>query len=221
MKRVVKPELLDEDSGTAAQITASLRDLQRINRWFGGSRTTLQLLRRIAQVRKCARITLLEIGAGQGYPPLMAEQSLAAAGVKLEVVLLDKLSSHLPQNGTPVIAADAMRLPFRDGTFDVVSSNLFAHHFEPDALQLLTNESLRVARVGVLINDLIRSPIHLALTYAALPLFRSPLTWHDGPASVRRAYTLDEMRDILSQTTARRVEISSWYLYRMGVLLWK
>ena len=72
-----------------------------------------------------------------------------------------------------------------------------------------------------LINDLVRSPLHLALVYAGLPLFRSRITWHDAPASVRRAYTRQEMRQMLQGLPAERVTISKHYLYRMGVLLWK
>ena len=40
MKRVLTPELLDTDSGTPAEVAASLGDLRRINRWFGGVATT-------------------------------------------------------------------------------------------------------------------------------------------------------------------------------------
>jgi hypothetical protein len=72
-----------------------------------------------------------------------------------------------------------------------------------------------------MINDVVRSPLHLALVYAGLPLFRSRLTWHDAPASVRQAYTVEEMREMLASTPAARVEISSHYLFRMGVIAWK
>jgi hypothetical protein len=73
----------------------------------------------------------------------------------------------------------------------------------------------------VLINDLIRSRLHLLLVYLGLPLFRSRITWHDAPASVRRAYTCDEMRVLLADVGAREVQVSRHYLFRMGVLLWK
>jgi len=83
------------------------------------------------------------------------------------------------------------------------------------------NEGLRVCRRAVIINDLIRHPVHLAMVLAGSPLYRSRLTRHDAPASVRQAYTIDEMRDMLRGTTAARVEISRHYLFRMGVIVWK
>ena len=144
-----------------------------------------------------------------------------AEGIELSVTLLDRAWSHLPGNGVASVAGDALQLPFCDDAFDVVSCSLFAHHFQPDALQAFARESLRVSRRALLINDLIRSRLHLWLVYAGLPLFRSRITWHDAPASVRNAYTVEEVRQILQGLPAQRITISRHNLYRMGVLVWK
>jgi ubiquinone/menaquinone biosynthesis C-methylase UbiE len=221
MKRIVIAELLDDDLGTPKEVADSLADLRRINNWFGGTATTTALVRRVARETGHQELSLLEIGAGLGDVPLAARLALGKDGIELQVTLLDRSWSHLPGNGTLAISGDAMRLPFCDDAFDVVSCSLFAHHFEPDELQQLVKEALRVSRQAVLINDLIRSRLHLALTYAGLPLFQSRITWHDAPASVRRAYTRKEMRSMLAKLPAKRVEITRHYLYRMGALVWK
>jgi SAM-dependent methyltransferase len=221
MQRKVIPEMLDDDLGTPAEVAASLRDLRHINQWFGGTATTTDLLRQVFRESRSQELSLLEVGAGAGDTPLTAGQTLATEGFQLRVALLDRVWSHLPRNGTASIAGDALRLPVADNSFDVVSCTLLAHHFEPDVLRDFAVEALRVARQAVLINDLIRSPLHLALVYAGLPLFRSRLTRHDAPASVRRAYTCTEMCTLLTDIPATRREITRHYLYRMGVLLWK
>lgn len=220
MRRKVISELLDNDLGTAAEIAASLADLQHVNDWFGGIRTSVSLLRRAAHASGVQQLSVLEVGAGAGDVPLAAKKVLAREGIALDVTLLDRLASHLPAGDTVSVVGDALRLPFTDDAFDVVSCSLLAHHFEPNALQLFVREALRVCRRAVLINDLIRSRMHLVLVYLGLPLFRSRITWHDAPASVRRAYAVDEMRGILSSLPAQ-VEITRHYLYRMGVLIWK
>ncbi|MGC2111737.1 MAG: methyltransferase domain-containing protein [Candidatus Korobacteraceae bacterium] len=221
MRRKVIPELLDDDAGTASEIAATLVDLRHINDWFGGTRTTFELLRRVASEGDLREMSVLEVGAGAGDVPLAARRKFARLGIDLRVTLLDRSWSHLPANGTASVSGDALHLPFRDEVFDVISSSLFVHHLEPDVLRRFCCEALRVCRRAVLINDLIRSPLHLALVYAGLPLFRSHITWHDAPASVRRAYTPAEMRQMFAGLTARRVAISRHYLYRMGILLWK
>jgi hypothetical protein len=103
----------------------------------------------------------------------------------------------------------------------VVGSSLFVHHLEPEELHRFAREALRVARHAFVINDLVRHPLHLALALAGRPIYRSRITRHDAPASVRRAYTIDEVRRILQDTGAAQVSVQTFYLYRMGVIAWK
>jgi ubiquinone/menaquinone biosynthesis C-methylase UbiE len=220
MKRVTTSELLDTDSGTPAEIAASLGDLRRINRWFGGIATTQELIWRVARESNSSSLSLLEVAAGSGYVPEMAGARLRKHGMNLQITLLDRAPAHL--NGGPrAIAGDALSLPFRDGSFDLVNSTLFVHHLNPEEFVRFVNEALRVCRVAVLINDLVRHALHLSLVYAGLPLYRSRITRHDAPASVRQAYTPEEMTTWLKQTSASRTEIHRHYLFRMGVIAWK
>jgi len=220
MKRTVIPELLDSDAGSPADISASLADLRMFNRWFGGVGTTVELLRDI--VRRTGRrdLTLLDVGGGAGYVPARAARELGREGVHLAFVILDRSAAHLNGIGRSV-AGDALSVPFGDGSFDLVSSSLLMHHLEPGEIVRFVNESLRVARMAVLVNDLRRSPTHLALSYAGFPLYRSRITRNDAPASVRRAYTTDEMRDLLQASRGAAVEIRHHYLYRMGAIVWR
>ena len=231
MKRVATLELLDSDDGTPAEVAASLGDLRLINRWFGGARTTEHMIERVVQDgeaqnpiydRSAASVSLslLEVASGSGYVPHAVQQRLRRKRIHLDFALLDRIPSHM-SNGGRALVGDALALPFQDSSFDLVSSALFAHHLSPDLLVHFVNESLRVCRKAVLINDLIRHPLHLTLVYCGFPLYRSRLTRNDAPASVRQAYTQEEMQHMLRQTNAAHVEIHSYYLYRMGVIAWK
>jgi ubiquinone/menaquinone biosynthesis C-methylase UbiE len=139
--------------------------------------------------------------------------------VKLGITIADRAASHLDRTLTGV-ATDATALPFRDNSFDVVGCSLLVHHLSPEQVKQFVREGLRVCRQAVLINDLRRSPVHLALVYAGFPLFRSPLTRNDGPASVRAAYTPNEIRELLRDLPAR-IDVSNHYLYRVAVIAWK
>ncbi len=112
MQRLIVPELLDDDLGTPAEIAQSLRDLQRINEWFGGTPTTVRLLKRIAKQADRRTLSLLEVGAGNGHVPIAARERLAQRGIELRVTLLDRVASHLPQNGVAAVAADATQTSF-------------------------------------------------------------------------------------------------------------
>jgi len=222
MQRTNSEEILDSKDCPAGETQTSLRDLCRINRWFGGVATTRKLLERIVSVTGLKRLSLLEVAAGLGEVPRGAATRLARHGISLDITDLDRVSSHL-QRGHRALVADALALPFPDASFDVVSCSLFVHHLQPEEVKRFAIEALRVSRQAVLINDLIRHPLHLGLVYAGFPLMRSYVSRVDGVASVRRAYIPEEIRAMLADgiPAAGKVEISTHYLFRMGIVVWK
>jgi len=220
MQRIVIPELLDSDAGTPREIQDSLADLRTINRYFGGLHTMTELLSDVASNRQLKKLSWLDVAGGNGELTNFASESLRSQGIEVQPVLLDRMPSHL--NGRyPAVAGDALALPFKENSFDVVGSCLFVHHLEPPDVVRFVNEALRVARHAVLINDLIRHRLHVALAYAGFALYRSRLTRHDAVASVRRAFTVEEIKTMLQQTEAVKVEIKTFLPFRMGAIAWK
>jgi ubiquinone/menaquinone biosynthesis C-methylase UbiE len=222
MKRRPTLELLDTDSGTREEVAESLLDLRWFNRWFGGVATTRALIERVKQRTGGSELSMLEVASGDGFIPQTVRAELERDGTRLNIALLDRATTHLPKNRfVPKVAGDAFRLPFRDSSFDLVSSSLFVHHLAPEEVVAFAREALRVSRVAVLVHDLIRHPVHLALAYAGAPLYHSRITRNDAPASVRQAYTVDEMRTHFERAAAAKVEIQRHFLYRMGLIAWK
>ena len=219
MKRVVTPEILDTDSAPSPDVQRTLADLRLINRWFGGISTTRRMLSRVIDLTPQPSFTLLDVGAGSGDVSTEAARQLRPQ-IKVDVTLLDRMPAHLPRNGARKVAGDALALPFRDGSFDLVICSLLIHHLEADEVVRFVDEALRVAKIGVLLNDLRREPMHLALMYAGYPIF-GRVTMHDGVASVRRSYTPGELHSILKKTVASRIDMENRFLYRMGVIVWK
>jgi ubiquinone/menaquinone biosynthesis C-methylase UbiE len=221
MQRVITEEILDSNLCPRAEVETSLRDLCRINRWFGGVATTRGLFERVAEETGRKHLSVLEVASGFGEVPRAAGEQLSSKGITLDITDLDRVETHL-QPEHRALVADALALPFRNDSFDVVSCSLFAHHLQPGDLARFAGEALRVSRCAFLINDLVRHPLHLALAYAGFPLMRSYVSRVDGVASVRRAYTPEEVREILSNGShsPKRIEISRHYLFRMGVIVW-
>ena len=172
MRRVPTAELLDSDAGTSAEIAASLSDLEFFNRCFGGVATTESMLAHVAASLARSSLSFLEVASGSGYVADATQRRLEKRGIQLEITLSDRSRLHL-KNGNRAVAADALALPFRECSFDVVSCNLFAHHLAPPDFQRFTDEALRVCRIAVLINDLIRQPLHLDRQICACPSGRS------------------------------------------------
>lgn len=220
MKRVVVPELLDSDAGTPREVERSITDLRMFNRAFGGVRTMSGLLGRVAKQSGLNELSWLDVAGSEGFVAIEARNALARSGVAAHPTVVDRAPSHM--NGhLPGVCGDALALPFADNSFDVVGCSLFAHHLEPDELVRFAGEALRVARHAFLVHDLLRHPAHLALSYLGFPLYRSRLTRHDAPASVRRAYTESEMREMLSRAAPAGIEMQRHFLFRLGVIVWK
>src|SRR5688572_6759334 len=141
----------------------SLRDLRRINRYFGGVRIYRALVRRFTPM------SILDIGTGtsdllESVPEVRTRIGL---DFKIDHLLFLREGSRVFR-----VVGDAQRLPFRSGAVDLVTSAHFFHHFSREENAAILGESLRVARRGVAVNDTRRhyAPLLLVLLLGALRL---------------------------------------------------
>ncbi len=221
----MEQEWLDGDLGTPEEVASALRSIGAVNRLFGGNRTHTLLLRQIAAHCGRTRLHVLEVASGRGQVVAAAAQALRREQIDLEVTLLDLNRSHLPESwpaGLPqprTLEGDALAIPLPEASVDVVSCCLFLHHLAPQQAALFLAEALRVARVAVLINDLERTPVHALLARLMSLVDPSRISRHDGPASVRQAYTRAEMRAMFRET-GRLSLVRAHFLYRIGGILW-
>jgi ubiquinone/menaquinone biosynthesis C-methylase UbiE len=216
--RIDEPELLDEQDAPREDVERSLRDLRRFNRYFGGTSVYGKLLRRMAPSRE-ERLSIIDLGTGTSdLLDSLDRPNLFPVGVDFKI-------AHLlyQRNGSRArrVNADALRLPFRPASVDIVTSAHFFHHFSPDANAAILTDALRIARRGVIINDTRRHNIPLLVTLL-LGMFHlvGRITREDAPASIRRGYTIEEARAIAERAGARRAEVVRVWPFRFGLLLW-
>jgi ubiquinone/menaquinone biosynthesis C-methylase UbiE len=211
------PEILDGPVRDDARLRRSLRDLRRVNRWLGGnalSQVALAHLLRLEAARSRSSggpdtaVRVLDVGTGLGDIPVALLEWSERRGIALEVEAVDSREETVAAahdaygdvRGLRLRVADGRSLPYPDGAFDVAHTSLMAHHLEPQELAACLGELRRVARLGVVVNDLDRTRFALAGAWLVTRLFtRSPITRNDGPLSVRRAYRPSELSRIASQ----------------------
>jgi len=199
-KRLILPELLD--TLPPEQARASLRDLVRINRRWGGHSTLRRLLKET--VGDGQAFSVLDVGAASGDMGACIRLWYRAA----KVTSLDYLPSHLgdeqPGGMTPRVAADAFRLPFRAASFDYVFCSLFLHHFSDEHVVELLRNFGQVARKAVLVIDLERNPIAYYFIAWSRPIFGwDPITVHDGAISVEAAFRPKELEELARKAGLR------------------
>lgn len=224
MQRVASREILDGDSVSAEDTRAVFDDLWRINRWFGGTSGSLRLLKTIFARIGPRPARILDVGAGDGRMARFLSQHLKKLQIEVQFFALDRQISHL--SGTspwelPGVVADALHLPFRPASFDIVMSNLFLHHFSEGAAKSLNRALLSIASKAVLINDLDRRWLPYLLIRHAPLLTRNRISRLDGAASVRQAYTRRELISLAAESGAQSFEIFQMPFFRHGLILWK
>jgi SAM-dependent methyltransferase len=227
-------EWLDEPSLVPlSDVRRNLEDLRSIHTWGGArvlERHLSDRLRALGSPERAEAVRILDVGAGSGDVAGRLQKGLRDRGHRATVVALELRWRHLragramaeaaaatPRPVAPAAAGDAFRLPFADGAFDLAISTLFFHHFSPEENRSLLRELNRVARHGFALLDLRRHRAPALFVSLAGPLiFRSPVSVHDGLASVNQAYTVGEAlaiaRDAAPSARARRVFPFRWLL---------
>ncbi|MDQ8163826.1 MAG: methyltransferase domain-containing protein [Gemmatimonadota bacterium] len=203
-------EILDDPAQDPALALRSLRDVALANRFFGGRRAVLAEVQRVLRRGSAApgsprAVTLLDIGTGLGDIP-RAAQRLAAQShhtmTTIGIELVPALARAAGASCTHTLAADAMGLPFPDGSIDIVTCSQVLHHFDGPEADRLLQECTRVARTAVIVGDLRRSWLAVAGLWAASFLLAfHPVSRHDGIVSILRGFTRDELRALVERAT--------------------
>jgi ubiquinone/menaquinone biosynthesis C-methylase UbiE len=228
MQRIQTEELLDSDQWSGAEVACALGAIGRVNRLYGGNRMHKRLFRRVCSKFTVKKLQVLEVASGYADVLQAASLTLKKQNVSLEISLLDRCAKHLPQRHNwhkdlhppKLMTGDALQMDLPDNSVDVVSCCLFLHHLSVDEARAFLREALRVSRVAVLINDVERKRVNYFLSHLYRFMDPSRLSRHDGPASVRQAYTFKEMQDLLKETQCN-YELERGYLYRLGGIAWK
>ena len=211
-------ELLDRPV-SATERAASLADIDRLNAWFGGYALTLREIRRVAARAPARRLVVLDVGGGHAAFAARLVRWARRTGRAIRVVVVERDAQTLALarrvcDAYPEIAlvrADATALPFARGAADVVAASLTLHHLEPDAAVAALREMAAAARGAVVVNDLLRTRLALTLVWLATRLLRChPISRHDGPLSVRRAYSGAELRALAARAGIRRLDVREY-----------
>ncbi len=230
MKRRVEPEHIDADTTPTPRLEYLLRCVRTTNRRLGGVDCLLDHLKAWS-VRwpKGRRITLLDIGTGSADLPLAAVQWARAAGHNLKVVGIDanvrvlELASRLcaDEPDVELMQCDAMdlidesRSPFHAQSFDYVHAGMFIHHLDDATVPRMLVAMNRIARAGVIWNDLIRSRRGYAISWLVT---LGQAIHHDCLASLRAGFRDHEVLTLARQAGLDYTTHRERYLYQRFTL---
>lgn len=228
------PELMDDPGLPPGEHRRALAGLARINILSNARGSVWRGVKAVvasARHAAVASLSVLDLASGSGDVAVGVALRAAALGWRPRLHLLDISAEALDAASRRASARGVTAalhrvdvrtspLPFADGGVDVVTCSLFLHHLDrPEAVGLL-REMARVARLGVVVNDLVRCHTGLfAAKVAGSIVTRSPVVRVDSVRSVRAAWTPDELADMAAEAGLRGTRIDPVFPMRM-TLVW-
>jgi Methyltransferase domain len=218
--RAAQAECLDAPDRPEAELRDGYFWLGKVNHLTRFSRPFEIWLPRLLGEDACRRLTLLDVGAGDGLLGRTLEAWARERGWDWQVTNLDFNPRALALNPSGRnVAGSATALPFPDNAFDVVIASQMTHHLETEAdVVAHFREAHRVARRTTLICDMHRNALFYAVLAVVLTAMRVP-AWlrSDGLVSVRRGWRVAEWQDFARQ--AGLPDATVWFEHGTRVLL--
>jgi hypothetical protein len=208
--------------GTTAEI---LRALETINLWLGGVRATLWHLNRFSRFWSAGQIIrIIDWGTGGADLPRAIVRWARARGFRVEILGVDNNQAMLAYARAAcrdypeirLLEGDLIKLPRFHEPFDYAISSLCLHHLKDEAIVNLLAKSDRFTQRGIIMNDLKRSARAWAWIWLLSRLGRAhPIVQHDGPLSVKRAFTPKELGNLARQANVAYAKVYTHFGYRL------
>ena len=221
-------EWMDDPAIDPALHDAALAGLRRLNAVSMIAPLVARHLRALAADVAPRPLRVLDVASGSGDLPIAWSLAARRRGWGLNVTAIDR-SGHAIETTLRgarragveigVQQCDVLAQPLPRG-FDVVTCSLFLHHLDGPDVTRLVGEMTRVAGRAVLLCDLERTRVNLALVSTAARLVtRCPVVHHDAAASIRGAWTRTELADLIAAAVTTPVPVRSMPPCRMMALI--
>ncbi len=221
-------EIMDDPGLESSEHERALRGLGRINRLSRSASILWPAIAEEAERSSGRPIRVLDLASGGGDVSIELARRARRRGLSIQIdggdvspIAVEYAARSAASAGVPVrfFRLDALNDPLPED-YNVVTCSLFLHHLAEEQAIRLLGKMAGASRSRVLVNDLLRSPVGYSLARAGCRLLsRSPVVHHDGPASVRSAFRLDEVRDLARRAGLERTRIDRRWPWRF-LLSW-
>jgi SAM-dependent methyltransferase len=217
---------MDDDDVGFETFEGCLRDLAKANVLTLNHRPTLAFLAGLRRKRLWPAdrpLRIVDVGSGYGDGLRLIERWAARRGLPAALIGLDrnpwaaKAAQAAATPGSAIVWTTADVFDY-DAPADVILSSLFTHHLDEDQLVRFLAYMDRQARVGWFVNDLLRHPVSWAgFSILARAARWHPFVGHDGPVSIRRAFSRADWRASLAKAGIMDAQIQPRFPFRLCV----
>lgn len=217
LKRSYQKELMDDTSISDFRLDAAYKELHIINKFLGGIPVTREGIKFFNPGKE--KLSILDVGGGVSdilYDLNSGRFSVFSLDINKYVCHYQKMKS----GNDKIICADAMKLPVKKNSFDLIHSSLFFHHLKDEDIVLLLNCLMFTAKKGIIINELRRNIFALiGIRLLTLVFSRSEFVKYDAPISVKRSFTKKELINIFKDAGVRNFVIKRKWAFRFLILI--
>ena len=226
-------EIIDQvDQLTARDWSLALGELRLVNRWLGGNRAVLSvlkpLIRGVAQQHRGRVVNVVDFGCGSAD---IAEKLVLWARNEeypVRVLAVDRSplvcqiaryqTRHFPE--IRVLQGDVKTPPFGCSTCDLIFCSAFLHHFTNEELIGILDSLVSSAGTAVVVSDLRRDPVaYFAIRMITMLFSKSKAVRHDGPLSVLRGFRKDELRNIVRAAKQTNFSLKRRWAFRYVLVI--
>jgi SAM-dependent methyltransferase len=228
-RRSRAPEQMDDWSVGGSSLRRALEELRLANRMLGGSSALMSVLGPHLLRERGRPVRLIDLGTGVADLPERIVRWAHRRGIHADVLGIDAnpatveyatgaLDRRLPpalRRRVRVECADALSLSGYEDAFDVAMASTFMHHLADSQAAELLRLMQRLSRRGIVVSDLHRHPLaYHGLRVASAVLSRSPMFRHDGPVSVLRGFTRDELARLAYRANLANARVRWHWAFR-------
>ncbi|MAN58325.1 MAG: methyltransferase [Flavobacteriaceae bacterium] len=224
-------EIMDSFDLQGAEMSELLNDLKTVNRYLGGTRITLEGIKKLLTNRPRDRpVTIVDFGCGDGEMLRKCAIYGENVGCKFKLIGVDA-NGHILEDAR-IKSANYKNISFQKidvfsteqslPECDIALCTLFLHHFRDSEIAALLQRIHIRSNVGIVVNDLQRSWLAFRLFKVFGRVFlKSKTARHDGLVSVARGFRKKELMQISKEIGAGHNSVQWCWAFRYQWVLFK
>lgn len=223
-QRTSREEIMDDFSMEGNELREALDKIAEINQWLGGNKITLDGIKTLLKNQpKDKPVSILDIGCGNGDMcraiadfARQEQRPITVVGIdanQYTISYAEACSNEYPSINYRV--QDVFSEAFAALPYDIAVCTLTLHHFTDDAILPLMKLISERATLGVVINDLQRSPVPYRLFQLICFVFRlNRMSREDGLTSILRGFKRNELEKFSRQLHLNEYRITWRWAFR-------
>jgi ubiquinone/menaquinone biosynthesis C-methylase UbiE len=201
-KRCCLEEAMDDPSLETEKLGAVFRDLNRTNLILGGQRITQQAAGGLLARFPRDSYSIIDMGCGDGDLLRRLARNCRKAQIEASFLGIDNSMAALELAAAKSVEfpeiqyrkASILELDDHKHSCDILLCTLTLHHFTDQEIGTLLQSFTRMARLGVVINDLQRNRLAYYLFHVfSLIFIKTKIAKQDGLISIRRGFLRGEL----------------------------